>query len=164
MINLGHGDLYRKPVIKFDTIDDRTMTYIQDTEKRNGFLTDALLIKKAENIAKSEKIDCFKSSSGWLWKFRKRHHLRLRNIVGEEMSAKRVDPEVITDFQTHMKEKIEKYGVENVYNADETGIFYKRMPTKTLCTQTRKGLKNFKDRVTVFLCANITGNDKLKPF
>ena len=37
------------------------------------------------------------------------------------------------------------------------------MPTKRPCTQTRKGLKNFKDRVTVFLCANITGNDKLKP-
>ena len=113
MINLGHGDLYRKPVIKFDTIDDRTMTYIQDTEKRNGFLTDALLIKKAENIAKSKKIDGFRSSSGWSWKFKKGHHLGLRNIAGEEMSAKRVDPEVITDFKTLMEEKNEKHGVEN---------------------------------------------------
>ena len=130
MMNSGYGDLYRKPIIKFDTIDDRMMTHIQDIEKRNEFLTGALLIKKAENIAKGEKIDGFKSSSGWLWKFKKRHHLGLRNIFGKEMSAKRVDPEVITDPQTHMEEKIEKYGVENVYNAVETGIFINKCQQK----------------------------------
>ena len=79
------------------------------------------------------------------------------------MSAKRIDTEVITNFQTLTKEKIEKLWAENVYNGDKTGIFYKQMQTKTLCTQTRKCLKNFKDRVTVFLCSKITGNDELKP-
>lgn len=143
MMNMGYGDLYRKPVIKFDIIDDKMMTYIQNIEKRNGFLTDEILIKKAENIAKSEKIDYFKFTSGWLWKFKKRHQLKLKNIVGEEMTAKRIDTEVIANFQTLIKEKIEKHGAENVYNGDETGIFYKQMPTKTLCTQTRKGLKKF---------------------
>ena len=48
MVNMGYGDLYRKPVIKFDIIDEEMMTYIQDIEKRNRFLTDELLIKKIQ--------------------------------------------------------------------------------------------------------------------
>ena len=42
-----------------------------------------------------------------LCKFKKRHHLRLGNIVGEEMGAKRVDPGAVADFQTPMKEKLQ---------------------------------------------------------
>ena len=46
---------------------------------------------------------------------------------------------------------------------DETGLFYKTIPSKTACKKSRKGHKNFKDGVSVMLCANMTGCDKIKP-
>lgn len=100
-------------------------------------------MNKAEKIAKSEKIEEFKSSSGWLQKFKKRHKLKMKNIMGEEMSARVVDEKVLDDFKSILSEKIEKYGPSNIYNGDETGLFFKQMPIKSLCTTVRKGFKNF---------------------
>ncbi|XP_071043603.1 tigger transposable element-derived protein 6-like [Parasteatoda tepidariorum] len=53
-----------------------------------------------------------------------------------------------------------------VRNADETGLFYQLMPDKTMAFKGEncKGGKKSKQRLTVLLCANSTGTDKLKPF
>jgi hypothetical protein len=52
-----------------------------------------------------------------------------------------------------------------VYNADETALFYKLMPNKTLALKGKRctGSKNSKERITVLLCTNLTGTDKLLP-
>ncbi|OAF65066.1 Gamma-tubulin, partial [Intoshia linei] len=65
----------------------------------------------------------------------------------------------ITEFQ----EKIKKYRKSNSHNADETGLFFKQIPTTSLTTKVRKGLKNFKDRISVLLTVIMSGTDKLKP-
>ena len=56
--------------------------------------------------------------------------------------------------------------LENVYNADETGLFFRLGPNRTLATRNdkAKGIKKDKERVTVLLCCNATGTKKLKPF
>ena len=49
-----------------------------------------------------------------------------------------------------------------VFNADETGLYWRLLPDKThafrgeVCT----GTKRPKDRVTVLVCANMTGTEK----
>lgn len=53
---------------------------------------------------------------------------------------------------------------DQIYNADETGLWYKVLPQKTLATNMEKsvsGFKGVKDRVTVLVCANASGEDKL---
>ena len=63
-----------------------------------------------------------------------------------------------------MKEKnLQK---EQIYNADETGLFWRVLPDKTLAGSREKdapGVKKSKDRVTLLCCANATGTHKLKP-
>ena len=51
-----------------------------------------------------------------------------------------------------------------MYNADETGLFFKSLPNKTLAAKDDKciGGKLSKERLTVLLCANASG-EKLKP-
>ena len=55
---------------------------------------------------------------------------------------------------------LKEYSPADIYNADETALFYKLMPNKTLEFKGNKcfGGKSSKERIT-----NSTGTDKLKP-
>ena len=46
---------------------------------------------------------------------------------------------------------------------DETGLFFRLEPNKTLATGPVSGTKKCKQRISVALCANADGSDKLKP-
>ena len=41
------------------------------------------------------------------------------------------------------------YAQEDIYNMDETGLFYRMPPSKTLVQGPRQGTKQYKDRITV---------------
>ncbi|GBN19115.1 hypothetical protein AVEN_40483-1 [Araneus ventricosus] len=61
-------------------------------------------------------------------------------------------------------EILQEFSPQNIFNADETGLFFKCLPIKTLAF---KGDKCFrgeksKQRITVLLYANMTGEEKLK--
>lgn len=65
-----------------------------------------------------------------------------------------------------MQSKIAELGLvrEQVYNCDETGLNWKALPQKTLATVSEKsaaGFKVQKDRITVMVCANASGNHRL---
>ena len=52
-----------------------------------------------------------------------------------------------------------------VYNADETRLYWKCLPTKTLAAAEEKsapGHKSSKERITLLCCANASGENKLK--
>lgn len=36
MVNKGFGELYRRPIIKFEILDEKLNTYIRDLEKKVG--------------------------------------------------------------------------------------------------------------------------------
>ena len=58
------------------------------------------------------------------------------------------------------------YSPEQVFNADETGLFYKKMGNRTYIHKEVKklpGFKAFKDRVTLLFAGNAAGDCKLKP-
>lgn len=77
----------------------------------------------------------------------------MKNIMWEEMSAREIYEKVFEGLKIILTEKITEYGPSNIYNIDETCLFVKIIPLKSLITTVRKGFKNFKDRVTIFLCA-----------
>jgi len=54
---------------------------------------------------------------------------------------------------------IEGYEPKNIYNGDKTGLFFRTLPSKTLSVKSEecKGGKLSKERLTVFLCANMEG-------
>ena len=57
---------------------------------------------------------------------------------------------------------IAEYAPEDVYNMDETGLYYKAQPSKTLAQSKIKGQKIQKERFILALAVNATGTDKLK--
>ena len=58
-----------------------------------------------------------------------------------------------------------KYVAKDVYNCDETGLYFKALPDGTICFKddTLFGGKKAKERVTVLLNVNTDGSDKRKP-
>lgn len=106
----------------------------------------------------------FKASSGWLDKFKNRHGIRELNIEGKKMSA--ASAETIEAFRAKFKQMIEENGFkrDQVYNADETGLNYKALPTKTLASYSEKyapGFKMQKQRITAMTCANASGDNRI---
>jgi hypothetical protein len=89
--------------------------------------------------------------------------IRHKTICGEESDAPR---DVASSWrEQQLKDVIKKYSPNDVYNADETALFYKFMPNKTLAFKGERctGGKNSKERITILLCTNSTGTDKLLP-
>ncbi len=89
--------------------------------------------------------------------------MRSITLQGEALSA---DASSVGDFRKELGQFIEQegYALSQIFNADETGLWWKLMPSKTFVHHAEVQAKNFKkpkDRVTLMGCANATGTCKL---
>jgi NAD(P)H-flavin reductase len=50
----------------------------------------------------------------------------------------------------------------DVYNRDETALFWKRSPERSLATSSEPGHKALKSHVTIAVCGNGDGSDKVR--
>lgn len=64
------------------------------------------------------------------------------------------------EWKEKLKQILQKYRAEDVFNIDESGLFFKCLPDSTLCFKNEKclGGKRSKERITVVLLTNMTGN------
>ena len=54
-----------------------------------------------------------------------------------------------------------EYEEENIYNMDESGLFWRMMPSRGLSAQSQPGLKKDKSRISVVFATNATDTDRL---
>ena len=117
------------------------------------------LFKKFKEESGGEGVD-FQASKGWFENFKKCQGLHNVKLTGESASADKVAAAV---FPTELQELIEEKGYlpQQVFNADETGLFWKRMPSRTFIAKEEKqaqGFKPAKDRLTLVFCGNASGD------
>ena len=75
--------------------------------------------------------------------------------------------DVVNDYKSKVLPRLlEGYEPRNVFNADETGLFWRATPTTTLELKGKKcyGGKLSKERITVLVAANADGTEKLPLF
>lgn len=106
----------------------------------------------------------FQASGGWLKRFKDRHGIRQLQLTGEKASA---DEEAAKHVTFSLANVITEgnYKLENIYNADESGLNHRAMPKRTLVLGEEKvavGGKVSKERITIMCCANATGSHKIK--
>ncbi|GBC12797.1 tigger transposable element-derived protein 4-like [Rhizophagus irregularis DAOM 181602=DAOM 197198] len=53
------------------------------------------------------------------------------------------------------------YNPEDIWNGDETGLFWKMEPSRVLARNSLSGHKKEKSRVTIFCATNVTGSEKM---
>lgn len=84
-------------------------------------------------------------------------------MKGEKLSN---DPENAKKFSEFFQEKIniEKLSLDNIYKADESGIYWRSLVSKTLALSTEaevSGRKEHKERVTTLFCSNASGSHQI---
>lgn len=120
-------------------------------------ISGAVIKEKAIEVAKSMSISNFTASNGWLDRFKARHGIVFRHISGE--------PPADTWVSEVLPGLLHEYSPQDIYTADEFGLFFKMTPYKSSVFRSdacHDG-KASEERLTVLLCTNSTGTDKLKP-
>ncbi|CAF1535025.1 unnamed protein product [Rotaria sordida] len=145
-------------------LDQKVYEWFVQQRSKNIPISGPLLQEQARQIRQQlggSNADDFKASNGWLKKFRKRHGIQYRTINGESAS---VDPATVDEWKKRLVVMIDKYNPNDIYNADETGLFFKALPNRSLVTakDSCKGGKRSKERFTVLLCTNMTGQHLVK--
>ena len=69
--------------------------------------------------------------------------------------------EGVEDYMVELRVIVAPYLLKDVYNMDETGLFWKATLDTTLATETLLGTKKQKARVSLVNCSNADGSDKL---
>ena len=146
----------------FDDVENAILKWFSNVRDQNVPVSGPILLAKAEEFARKLNIENFKASSGWLEHFKERNGITFKKVCGE---AKLVDTTSanMTEWEHRLGRILDQYSADDIYNADETGVFYRLLPDKTL--EFKKvdchGGKKSKERLTALVCANMTGNDKL---
>ena len=150
----------RQRAATHDDIDEELLRWFSSVRSENVAVSGPILASKADSLAKELGYDDWKCSAGWLDRFKKRHDIVFKKVCGE---SKAVNTEDTDQWRNDILPKLlEGYRPKDVFNADETGIFWRLLPDKTLAFkgETCSGGKRSKERVTAMVCANSDGSEK----
>ena len=118
--------------------------------------------EKAFELAITMNHDHFTASNGWLNAWQRRYGVKLAVLCGESAD---VPEAAVQDWAQRLPEICKDYAPKNIFNADETGLYFRALPTRSMVVKgdPRKGTKSSKERITALLAASATG-EKLKPY
>ncbi|XP_068250614.1 tigger transposable element-derived protein 1-like [Palaemon carinicauda] len=159
-----------------DNVENLLLSWINEKQLAGDMITENIICEKAKVLyadlvqkepgrsADLEK-ETFKASRGWFENFKKR--TGIHNVVhqnGATSSDVKEPKAFVSEFQRFVNSG--SYLPQQVFNCKETGLFWKKMPRRTFITAEEKtvpGHKPMKDRLTLLLCANASGDCKIKP-
>ena len=163
------GSTRRKKMWKADdeVLDRSVYLWFTQARAQGSPVSGPLIQEKAKMLHKSlypeASEDTFKASHGWLQKFKSRHGIRELRLQGESLSA---DLSSVEPFKSKLQELVEEnqLSLHQIFNCDETGLYWRLLPGKTLAPAQEKTARNFKkskDRVTILSAANASGDFRL---
>ena len=161
---------------KYPQLDQAVYDWFVDIRHPNGKrmplpLSRRLIQSRAKLVANQLGIADFNASNGWftrwLWRFNIGKSVKLH---GEAADIDLVEAEIKMSV---IREKLADagYKAENIFNMDETGLYYRCFPDRSYILtsgderQIGRGTKAMKakDRLTLVLCFNATGTCKIAP-
>ena len=153
------------------------MTMIEDARKLRIPVTGAtieaygvaakkqLVAAASTTAAEKGRLEAFNVSGKWVRNLVLRNEFVSKVLHGEAGS---VDADATAEGLRKVREACQEYELANIFNVDETGIFYKLPPNRTYLSQgenrkTARGTKGMKakDRVSAYMCTNATGTAKV---
>lgn len=133
--------------------------WFTQSRSRNAIINGPAIIEKAQQLAQEMDIE-FKPSNGWLQRWKESENISFQSIHGEKVAS---DYPVAEQWvQSVLPDLVSGYESNNIYNADESGFFYKALPRGTFATFGDKPTtgKMQKERLTALFICNMDGSDK----
>ncbi|GBN41780.1 Tigger transposable element-derived protein 6 [Araneus ventricosus] len=113
----------------YEDVDEAVLKWIHKMRDKDVPISGSFIIVKALQFAKALGYDEFRGSNVWLEKFKKRNGIMTKVISDESQDA---DDNDSGNWVTETLSKILKdYKPENIFNADETALFFQCLPQKT---------------------------------
>lgn len=166
----GVNDRRTMKTAKLVALEDSLFVWIlQERMKKHIILPEIVRTKAEQLFSMLQAREVYKpdvnfvSSNGWYDRFRKRYGLKMVGVEGERGSA---NVAAFDQFKISFVQQIEenRYEKSEVYNADESALFVKLLPSRTLVLNDEdiaEGRKVIKSRITFMPCSNIDGSNKL---
>lgn len=132
------------------------LSWIDDQVSRGVELNEAIIREKAKKVygcieENASTTDNFVASAGWFASFKSRLGVRSVKMSGESAS---VNPDIKDKFVEEFKKIAQDYLPEQIFNVDETGLFWKLRRGRTYTTENQPkvaGEKKDKKRVSILL-------------
>ncbi|XP_050705146.1 tigger transposable element-derived protein 7-like [Eriocheir sinensis] len=150
---------------KYQNLDEALFKWQQQHVSSGLPVRGVDLQSAAETLANDLGINDFKASTGWLVRFRKHHLLANKRVCGEITSAA-ID--VVEPFLNDFWKLVSDEGLltHQLYNFDETGLFWRALPNNTqasIAIKDAPGRKLDKGRISVLFGANADGTHRVTP-
>ena len=151
----------RERPIKWQSLEDALWLWVSSVLDRGLDLTGDIIKQKALFYAERMGFVDFKGSDGWLTGFKRR--CKLVQVVKHGEAASAPNQELVDEERLSIQEELTRWKLDDIFNADETGLFWAMEPSRTLSDRKLSGHKANKSRVTVLLITNVNGSEKLRP-
>ncbi|XP_076944819.1 CENP-B homolog protein 2-like [Bidens hawaiensis] len=154
------GDVKRHKPAKFLDLEKSLFECILQYQEHVN-MTGELIIEKAKKFMKDMYLvdtPYFTFSIGWLGKFKAIYGIKIFWRFGESGS---VEMEGMEDKLKSIRDKVDQFEMKDIFNIDETGLFFRLQPDHSLATMQLEGKKQDKERQTVAICCNEDGSEKL---
>ncbi|KAK9745540.1 Tc5 transposase DNA-binding domain [Popillia japonica] len=118
-------------------VEEALFIWFKQQRNRNAPISGDILKQNLIFYHEITKKTDFRASHGWFQNFKKRHGVRYMQMSGEKVSANESE---IQEFIGKLDAKIIELGLdpEQIYNADETGMNWRQLSTKTFVTEEEK--------------------------
>ncbi|XP_051924896.1 tigger transposable element-derived protein 1-like [Hippocampus zosterae] len=158
----------QRPQILED-VEKLLLLWVNEQELAGGGVSAGAVIRKAKRLhgdllgETGGGAATFKASRGWFDNFTKRSGIR---SVRHDEDVERLNRRAAESFAGQFESLARGYLPSQVFNCGEAGLFWRKMPKRTWLTKEEKarpGHKPMKDKLTLLLCANASGDCQLKP-
>lgn len=110
-------------------LDQQVFTWFCQMRSMGYVIQGPQIKAKALKIAASIGFDGFQANEGWLTRFKNRHSIHGVKLTGERGS---VDQETVSSFKVKLPTLLQGYSPEDIWNSDETGLFFRTVPDRSL--------------------------------
>lgn len=156
----GNVDRKRKRTGKDEEVEEALKEWFLKVRKKDASIDGPLFREQAEKLARKMGKTDFVATSGWFQRWKERENLTFGKVHGEQADADKSGAEAW--FKNEWPPLCEKYAPSSIFNADETGLYFRALPENTYMFKREniKGAKISKERITLLCCASMTGEKK----
>ena len=168
IIHLFHDEdklnLKRARSANYIDVDQALFEWFKQKVPQGARISRPILIEKAKQLAAADGeilifLD-FTPTTSWIQRWRGRHVVVWKKEEGEKQDA---DIQSADEWiQIVLPHLLQQFWPHDIFNADETGLYFRGFPERGygLKNENLCGGKKAKDRITVLVCANMTGDEK----
>ena len=112
----------------YEDLEEVLLNWIGQARSLNVPLGGPIILEKANSFAQKLGYSTFKCT-GWLERFKLRYNITFKKICGESAI---ITSEMTSECtSTILPSLLSQFAPDDLYNADEIGLFYKCLPDKT---------------------------------